>query len=214
MAYIDRLTNSFRDIVPPTMGKHKKDRNKKPAPAPLPQVPLKARMKPFFNFLKGAIALFLALVIFWPRPTVELIPATDPQNPTSASFIITNSTFLVPLDNVTVGMGICQSVTEPSIFHLDFHCTTDDLTTFTTNEWSHLHLGPDEKFGLSFGQVIHLAGGAKFAGADLAAIVKYHWWFVPYEFHKTFRFVTKREEDGTTRWYSRPSDHAAKSAAY
>lgn len=102
MAYIDRLTNSFRDIVPPTMGKHKKDRNKKPAPAPLPQVPLKARMKPFFNFLKGAIALFLALVIFWPRPTVELIPATDPQNPTSASFIITNSTFLVPLDNVTV----------------------------------------------------------------------------------------------------------------
>jgi hypothetical protein len=192
------------------MGKRKKNRQKKAAP-PLPRTPLppKERMEPLFNWLKGAVGLLLALIIFWPRPTVDLVQPTDPQNPYSASFTITNSTFVAPLDDVTIGVGICQSVTEPSQFDYGHHCDTDNLTMFTEKEWSDQHLSADQKLGVSFGQVIQLAGGAKLSGGDLAAIVKYHWWFVPYEFTKTFRFVTKKQADGTLHWFSRPVDDSA-----
>jgi hypothetical protein len=44
----------------------------------------------------------------------------------------------------------------------------------------------------------------KVAGADLMGIVTYQWWFVPIQFQKHFRFVTRKQPDGTLQWYSLP----------
>jgi hypothetical protein len=188
------------------MGKHRSKKNK----LAMPKLPItKEPPKRSFGWIATPAGLFLALIVFWPRPTIDLAQPSDPQNPYSASFTVTNNTPLVPLEDVTVGVGICQSVTEPIPFNYDYHCDTDRLTMISFTEWQHQYISADQKLGVSFENVIRVAPDAKLAGGDLAAIVTYHWWFMPYEFKKSFRFVTRKSANGTLQWFSRPVDSGA-----
>jgi len=73
-------------------------------------------------------------------------------------------------------------------------------------EWIHQKLAADEKFSISFNEVFGLVGGAKLAGSDIAVKADYQWWFVPIQFHKTFRLVAREQTDGSFRWFFLPLD--------
>jgi len=191
------------------MNKNKKDRNEHPnerragSPPHVELTPRKGR-DGWVESVTGVVLALVALSVFWPRPTVDMTPTTINGDPYSAGFTVTNNTFLVPLRDVGIGFSICQSVTEPMRFDPNGHCDTENLLKITTPEWSHQHLSHDEKFAISFGQVIPSGGNAKLAGADVAVQVDYQWWFFPLQFHKSFRFATKKDADGNLQWHSRP----------
>jgi hypothetical protein len=193
------------------VGKHKKHRNRATNNPKLVEAKVaiaseapKAKLGKIGKWLLGAVSLLVTLSVFWPRPTIAFSAPSIPDDPYTASVTLTNSTLIIPLHDVTAGVGICQSVTEPQQFDYDFHCNTERLLTITVPEWSHLHLAADESLGIPVGKIIRLGPGTRLSGADLAIKVSYHWWFVPITFHRSFRFVTRRDFGADLHWYARP----------
>lgn len=124
----------------------------------------------------------------------------------SATFTIVNTTFLVPLEDVSVEMGLCELSFNPEYVPSP-RCDTDKVSVIPMNEWSHHHLSSDERYGITFGRIFGVRpGDVSYTGADVQVVIKYHWWFVPIGLEKHFRFVAMRQGGGTLRWYSQPID--------
>jgi hypothetical protein len=62
----------------------------------------------------------------------------------------------------------------------------------------------DEAQIVRLDDVFVLAKGQKFDGADISIAVEYQPWFVPWQLEKTFRFYTRKENDGKFSWVPRP----------
>ena len=180
----------------PRMGWNKKNRNR------VPTTPHKPFRIPIDRVI-GVLGLTVAILIFWPRPTIEYAEPVDPENVMSATFTVVNSTFMAPLEHVSVGMGVCDISFAPE-FVPSPTCNTATVGVVPWPEWSDHYLSSDEKFGISFGRIFGIQHGSTFSGADVQVVITYQWWFVPHEFEKHFRFVTKKQSDGKLHWYSQP----------
>lgn len=161
----------------------------------------------------GWIALFatllgglVALITFVPRVSMSPNDPTDPNNPFSATFTVTNTTAVpIPIYHVGARLFVGQVLAEPLKFAPP---TKFGLGSggFTRPEWQDHTLRADERFTISPEGIFGLQAGAKLSGADIAVIVKYQPWFLPIERESVFRFVTQHHGNGSITWYSIPVD--------
>jgi hypothetical protein len=156
------------------------------------------------------VGFLVALLIFWPRVTVEFTDPVDPANPLSSKVTITNATFIAPLESVTVALGLCQLATDPLEIDPHLPCNTSKVASFVQPSWTHHYLAADEAYGISFGDIFAPPPNGRISGADVSAIVIYHWWFIPFECRTTRRFVTRKQEDGKLHWFPQPLDESSR----
>jgi hypothetical protein len=158
---------------------------------------------PLLLALATLLGGFAALVTFLPRISVSPSDPVDPANPFSSSFTITNAN-IVPLREVTALLGIGQIATEPAQNRPNF------VPTFTSRltmpNWKDHVLSMDEKFTITLADAFGLPPGVRLSGGDIAIVITYKPWFLPFRREKVFRFITHRQSNGILYWYSQPLD--------
>jgi hypothetical protein len=155
------------------------------------------------------LGILVALLSFVPRVTIVSTGSVDAENPFSVGFTITNTSPMpVPLNDVNVRVSIGQSLTEPLPFKPPRKFTSAD-TAFTFQDWVGHKLQIDESFTITLVHLIALGKvppyvPARLSGADVALIVEYRPWILPWHVRRIQRFVTARQSDGKLYWYSIP----------
>jgi hypothetical protein len=150
----------------------------------------------------GVLVGVLSLI---PRLSVTPSDPTLSTNPFSSSFTITNTGY-VPLRDVGVTMfpfeinsGTTTLFDEKNRPPLKYQ----DLEGLTTQPWEHHELPLDERFTITLGQLIN-SGDDSLKGADIALVVHFKPWFIPWKSQRQFRFVTRRQQNGAFLWFSQP----------
>jgi hypothetical protein len=110
----------------------------------------------------------------------------------SVSFTISNANVL-PLWDVSASLGVGQINGRDRA--LDPGFVPNFATRLTNPEWQHHNLGMDDSFTVSPESMFRNAGPA-----DIAIVISYKPWFLPWRREKVFRFVTARRSDGSTYW--------------
>jgi hypothetical protein len=122
----------------------------------------------------------------------------DPDNSLSASFTITNNNF-IPLRGVTARIGIGQ-IFGTGAGDIDRTFVPSYKTSITMPKWENHSLDMDDKFTITPNDLLHVHAGE----AQIAIIVVYRPWFLPWKRQKVFRFETKKQSDERLYWYSVP----------
>ncbi len=159
-----------------------------------------------------AIATLVGLPAFvltvLPRVSVSAPSAPlDPNNILSVSFDISNSGY-IPLDDVSakLGAGHIGAPGEPGIHsRLKPNGVPYFDVYFPIIQNQHHHLGLDERFTINPESQL----GGYIRNADIAVIVSYQLWFVPWHTEKPFRFIAQPDGQGKVYWRSWPVDEPA-----
>jgi len=136
----------------------------------------------------------------------------DPRNNMSVAFDITN-TSVVPLRDVSAAMVLCR-IAYGGIQIRGYKTTHGDngggrqggppdfanLPRFERPEWKHHSLGMDERFTINLGSLLDLH--TDLSVADIAIIVKYTPWLLPFPSQKIFRYTAYRDKQGILYWES------------
>ena len=147
------------------------------------------------------LATLSGLVVWLPRLTVDPGGQIDPAMSSPIQFTITN-TGIVPLWNVRPAIGICQlAFGQP--FDPKHQCHTSGLARLVPTLWFSRRLGMDERHTIRLDDVFKVSRGLEFTGADVSIAIYYHFWFIPIQQHKEFRFFTRQERDGKFSWVHR-----------
>lgn len=150
--------------------------------------------------LLGALA---AAATFLPRVSISPRDPVDPTNPFSASFTVTN-TGLVPLNDVGVRIALGEIIAEPLPFNPPKRFELGS-GGFDRIGWLHHTLEIDEPYTVPV-SMFGLGKGERLSGADLAIVIRYKPWFLPWHRDKAFRFQTYRQSNGGLYWYSVPME--------
>ena len=122
----------------------------------------------------------------------------DNSNIFSVSFDIVNEGY-IPLDDCGAVLGIGQILSGKENDQLDPNWIPSFKSGLSPFAWQHHNLGMDERFTISPSDAIDGANAA-----DIAIIVSYRPWFLPFHLKKMFRFVTIKQRDGKLYWRSWP----------
>jgi hypothetical protein len=153
----------------------------------------------------------VAAIAFLPRVAVIQTDPSDPSNPFSASFTITNTSYVpIPLHDVEV--GVCPGAIVGG--GIPFPASVKyflDCGPITTPQWKNHTLGIDERFTITLEGIIGMQGrgtpqAATLGGADIFVIVSYKPWMIPWTREKGFRFRTRRHSNNTYSWDALPND--------
>jgi hypothetical protein len=161
-----------------------------------------------FVFLGGLLGAVTAALSLLPRMTVEPSAPVDKYNLFSSSFTVTNTNF-VPLEHVDVllGIGELEFGSHPSIVGSKTPETNPAFDNAVANpKWIHHTLSMDEKLTITLSDMFGADFGQNLTGGDIAVIIRYHPWILPFEREKILRFRVHRELDGGFTWYSSPVD--------
>jgi hypothetical protein len=124
-----------------------------------------------------------AVVTFAPRVTPTVSDPVTSGDPYSSSITATNTGY-IPLDKVTIGIGIgesCAGTTNCNIpVYPDPNRYEQGIFKVNIQNWGEHHLGLDERFQVPLSNVIQLVPPAKLVYADLVVVVDYeipliHW---------------------------------------
>ncbi len=81
----------------------------------------------------------------------------------------------------------------------------DFTSRITAPEWNNHKLGMDERFTITPARIFRRADqNVRLNGADIAIVVTYKPWMLPFTREKVFRFVTYRQTNGQLYWNSAP----------
>lgn len=159
----------------------------------------RSRVGLLWSAIVGIVGFAAAVVVFLPRPMVSppSVPF-DSNNRFSVSFDISNNGY-IPIEDCTVLLGIGQ---------IQFNNFTQydplSIPTFATriviSDWQNHRLNMDDRITLTPADIFK--GDVKYA--DIAIIVSYKPWFLPFRREKMFRFVTLKQADNLTYWRSWP----------
>jgi hypothetical protein len=198
------LYDSFGRLIPPTSRLEEKAKQPKHKSERLTQRASGTRKRsvllPWLLGLCTLVGGLASFVTFWPRPVVY--PPTvpfDTGNALSVSFDVSNLS-VVPLLDVDVLVGIGQIVATGGSRNRNFRPSF--CTRFFIPEWQHHNLYLDDRFTINTADLFP----ANIAYADIAIVVTYKPWIIPLRREKLFRFVTRRENNGSVRWRSQPID--------
>ncbi len=164
---------------------------------------------------KGRISMLLAIVLglativggiaaalaFLPRVTVVPSDPVDALNPFSASFTITNTNF-IPLQDVSICLGMGQIATFPA--QIDPNLTPTFESRLMIPQWKNHDLRIDDNITITIVDLINVTSPANLNGADIAIIVSYKPWILPFRREKIFRFLARKQTNGLFYWYSHP----------
>jgi hypothetical protein len=156
--------------------------------------------------LIGVPSLLAGVLFFVPHVSVIPTDPTDQSHPFSSSFTIANAT-IIPLDDVSAGIHPIEIKGGGLYFNEGDRPTIEsytDMFVITVPNWGHHDLAMDEKFTITTEHVLGLGEGATLGGADLAIVVRYHVWKIPFERQQVFRFVTHHYRNGAYSWFSHP----------
>jgi hypothetical protein len=143
---------------------------------------------------------FAAVVTFLPRISIVASDSADPSNPFSASFTIKN-TNIVPLSDVSASLGIGQVETTGA--HPDPQFIPSFESRLIMPVWQHHDVSMDEGFTITPGDLFKFPNpNVSVSFADIAIVVEYKPWFMPFHREKVFRFVTHQQTNGRLYWYS------------
>lgn len=148
----------------------------------------------------------VAALTFLPRITVTPSEPSVPQNPFTASFTVANSG-MIPLQDVQLTYFPFEAVMAPSGFNENDRppINLKVIQGFTYPQWGHHNLPIDERFTITPEHIIGPANSqVSVAGADVAIVIHYQPWVVPWRRERQFRFVTHRQANGGFTWYSFP----------
>jgi hypothetical protein len=153
--------------------------------------------------LLGGIVAFLALV---PRPLVTASDPVDPSNVLSASFIISNTNF-IPLNSVDVFLAVreLQGALVLRAERPPQGTPFSKVARIIKPEWHDHTLGMDERFTITIADLL-VNQGSGLTWADMAIVVSYKPWILPWRREKMFRFITRKQTNGRLYWYSFPLD--------
>ena len=151
----------------------------------------------------GLLLALVGLIVFWPRLTVESSGPVDPANPLSSAFTITNTGF-IKLSDVDVSFGMGQMGFGGVALRPNFVPTFTALQTM--REWSGHSLARDEAYTVTLSDFVNGGGPEPLTGADIAIVVQFKPWFLPWKCEEGRRFVTKKQTDGRLYWYHYPLD--------
>jgi hypothetical protein len=168
----------------------------------LPSPPsLRRRIVEWLLGITTLLGFFIGLLVLVPRITVNPEGTLNPSNPYPISFGITNIGY-IPLVNVQPMLGICTFVVgEPET--MPDRCQGQLGSRLVPTKWFVRRLAIDEKSVIRLDDVFGLNGN-KFGGADISIVIRYQPWHIPIHQETEFRFVTRKENDGTLSWLPRP----------
>jgi hypothetical protein len=158
--------------------------------------------------LLGGLA---AVITFLPRITITPNDPVDAHNAFSVSFTIMNASFVpIPLQHVSIRFFPGQIMTKPLPFNPPKKFIYGS-GGFQRPEWADRILQGDERYTVTLDGMFAIGGNAPYvpaelSGADVAMIVRYKPWFIPFERERAFRFATHRQSNGAIYWYSTPLD--------
>jgi hypothetical protein len=78
----------------------------------------------------------------------------------------------------------------------------NNLPRFERPEWKHHSLGMDERFTINLGSLMDVR--SDLSVADIAIIIKYVPWLLPFHRQKIFRYIASRDKQGNLYWESWP----------
>ena len=164
----------------------------------VPQAKSRYRIVTFLLTASTLLGGLAALLTFLPRPTVSP-PSTpfDIKNPFSVSFDISNSGY-IPLEDCTALLGVGEIANGPDA-RLNPSFIPSFKSRFVMPSWKNHDLGEDERFTIVLTDLI-----SKATAADIAIIVTYKPWFLPWKREKAFRFITQEQSNGQLYWRSWP----------
>jgi hypothetical protein len=203
-----------------------------PERKPLPNLRPKPKPKKEWTQFRKLVAVVLglatllgvpaAIVVFWPRVTVDILAPENPLNALSAPFVVTNIG-IMPLRNVSFSMGVCRiTLKMPNGSPLNIvgtpdhpidpstpRCATSNGARFATPSWSNHRLAPDERYSGNLADPHTFDAGSNnlISDADISMVVSFRPWVIPWTKEAEFRFVTKPQPDGTLRWFPRSLDN-------
>jgi hypothetical protein len=155
-----------------------------------------------FASLLAVCTIVGGLIAFLPRVTVDPEGSIDPSKPYPISFKITNGG-IIPLWNVQPMMGLCQFTSGPPqrVFS---RCNGPLGSRLLFQPWRIDELSMDERYSIRLDDMLKIAPGGQFGGAEISIIVEYSPWFLPLRRAKEFGFITRLEDDGHLTWLVRP----------
>jgi hypothetical protein len=149
----------------------------------------------------GGISAALALL---PRMTVEVSEPADRYNIFSSSFTITNTNF-IPLEHVTAMLALGHIDYGNNRMHISGSKSPEVNPEFSsplfTDGWNDHRLSMDEKFAITLSDILDSGFGRDLTGADIAILVRYKPWIIPWQRQKLFRFKAHKQSDGQFTWY-------------
>lgn len=147
-------------------------------------------------------ATVVTLLALLPRPVVSSPTGpTDPANSFSVSYDVSNAAF-VPLRDVSASLAVGQITGTGAKLTPQFIPSFE--SRFTNPEWQGHNLGMDERFTINLESMFRQVGYA-----DIAIVVSYKPWVLPFKREKIFRFVTFKHPNGEIYWRSWPLNEPA-----
>jgi hypothetical protein len=155
------------------------------------------------------LGVIVGVLSFVPRVTIVPAGMSDPDNPYSVAFNITNSSpMLITLNDVNVRVSLGQVINELVPFK-PIKKFIDTNSGMTMADWHGHKLTVDQTYTVT---LEHMFGVGKvppynptrLSGADLAIVVEYRPWILPWHRTQIQRFVTDKNSDGKLYWYSFP----------
>jgi len=187
----------------------KQPKGRKPQTLRRETKPRKLRLKSVFTRVWGAFLVFcaaLALLSVLPRISVLPSDPVDPNNSMSSSFLITNTGF-IPLRHLTVALALGEVTsavqTNPKDAHVYSTSQPSIKSALVYPDWIDHRLDMDESFTVSPSQVFQ---GTGWGEANIAFVISYHPWFLPWVRQKYVHFHTERQTNGNLTWYILPND--------
>jgi hypothetical protein len=169
------------------------------------------------------IGLFLALLVLWPRVTVDAVGQADPQNVYSQSFLVKNIGY-TPLNHMRLAIAPCMLETEKGDLKaraIDSNRKCIPSLHITNPKWEDVYLAMDESFQFRLDEKLDISGHPNVKPilsaqnisqplkGDFVVSISYQVWFWPFKqwpLQKAFRFIVEPQSDGKLQWKSRSMD--------
>ena len=185
------------------MSKHKAKRPSKKAVGPRTEpTETKGWAQRWWAVLLGICSVVggpAAIVGFLPRIVVSPPSvATPAENVFDISFDIVNSG-VISLKHVSACLAVGEIVSAPHRLDQGLIFDPDKMSELCRNTWGPHDLEADERFTIKLTDIASMA-----SEADIAISVRYRPWFLPITQKKIFRFIARKDINGSATWRSWP----------
>jgi hypothetical protein len=188
---------------------HKQPNMPPPKPKSLLEIAMTHPAVALISLIATLAGLFLGALILFPRVVVSSPSGPmESGNIFDASLEVSNSGFIPLTDTgacLVVGRIIARPIEGPNVgkgpkLRPGFrYPDAEKQTRACGNIWQHHNLSMDDRFTIKLTDVLSRA-----SEADIAVVVNYQPWFLPWRREKSFRFIAATDSTGKIDWRAWP----------